>query len=106
MKLTVDASGRRSIEKMNKLKIQNLAVCSWSLQPKSPEELLQHLETIGIRRVQIALDPLRGSPGVWGGFQTLCREKNIELVSGMFVTAGEDYTTPETIKKTGGVVPD
>lgn len=91
---------------MSKLESKKLAVCSWSLQPKSPEELLQHLETIGIRRVQIALDPLRESPEVWGKFQTLCREKNIELVSGMFVTAGEDYTTPETIKKTGGVVPD
>ena len=30
----------------------------------------------------------------------------IEIVSGMFGTIGEDYTTLETIKDTGGVLPD
>ena len=33
-----------------------LAVCSWSLQPASPQELIGHLKTIGIPRVQLALD--------------------------------------------------
>jgi L-ribulose-5-phosphate 3-epimerase len=61
---------------------------------------------IGIKRLQIALDPLRESPQVWGKFVELCQKEGVELASGMFVTAGEDYTTPETIKKTGGVVPD
>jgi L-ribulose-5-phosphate 3-epimerase len=91
---------------MKKLNKSNLAVCSWSLQPATPAELLGHLKTIGIARVQIALDPLRESPKVWGGILELCRENGIELVSGMFATVGEDYSTPETIRKTGGVVPD
>jgi len=86
--------------------LDRLAVCSWSLQPESPEVLLGHLETIGIPRVQIALDPLRENPDVWKSYGDLCRQKGITQVSGMMVTAGEDYTTMESIKETGGVVPD
>lgn len=83
-----------------------LAVCSWSLQPATPAELLDRLAEIGINRVQLALDPLRESPAVWGGIGELCRERGITIVSGMFGTLGEDYTTLETIRLTGGVVPD
>lgn len=83
-----------------------LAVCSWSLQPATPAELLDRLAEIGISRVQLALDPLRESPAVWGGIGELCRERGITIVSGMFGTLGEDYTTLETIRLTGGVVPD
>jgi len=40
-----------------------LAVCSWSLQPESPEALLDKVAEIGIPRLQIALDPFRENPG-------------------------------------------
>jgi L-ribulose-5-phosphate 3-epimerase len=83
-----------------------LAVCSWSLQPESPEALLAHLKTIGIPKVQIALDPIRENPAVWGKYGELCSQSGISQVSGMMVTVGEDYSTMETIKETGGVVPD
>lgn len=83
-----------------------LAVCSWSLQPTCPAELLDRLAEIGISRVQLALDPLREAPALWGGIGELCREREITIVSGMFGTLGEDYTTLETIRLTGGVVPD
>ena len=85
---------------------ERLAVCSWSLQPENPAQLLAHLEAIGIRRVQLALDPLRAAPGVWADLPRWCREHGITLVSGMFGTVGEDYTTPATIRRTGGVTPD
>lgn len=83
-----------------------LAVCSWSLQPESPEALLGHLKNIGIPSVQIALDPLREQPDLWGKYADLCRDAGISQASGMMVTVGEDYTTMESIKETGGVVPD
>lgn len=83
-----------------------LAVCSWSLQPAHPQELIARLESIGLPRVQLALDPLRESPDLWGNFPTLCAEHGIRIVSGMFGTIGEDYTTLESIRLTGGVVPD
>ncbi|MGO8931831.1 MAG: arylsulfatase [Limisphaerales bacterium] len=37
---------------------ERLAVCSWSLQPASPADLVAKLESTAIRRVQLALDPL------------------------------------------------
>ena len=81
-------------------------MCSWSLQPESPETLLEHLQTIGIPSVQIALDPLREQPEVWGKYAEMCQKSGISQASGMMVTVGEDYTTMESIKETGGVVPD
>lgn len=86
--------------------VERLAVCSWSLQPADPRSLVQQLQAIGIPRVQIALDPIRENPVVWGKIPDLFRQNNISMVSGMFGTVGEDYTTMETIRLTGGVVPD
>jgi sugar phosphate isomerase/epimerase len=83
-----------------------LAVCSWSLQPANPQELIARLESIGLPRVQLALDPLRELPEIWGNFPSLCAEHGVSVVSGMFGTIGEDYTTLESIRLTGGVVPD
>ncbi|MBM3877515.1 MAG: sugar phosphate isomerase/epimerase [Verrucomicrobia bacterium] len=83
-----------------------LAVCSWSLHPATPQQLLQDLESIGIPRIQLALDPLRSNPDVWRSAPMLLAQRDIEVVAGMFGTVGEDYSTPETIKRTGGVVPD
>ena len=83
-----------------------LAVCSWSLQPESPEALLDKVQEIGIPRLQIALDPFRENPAVWNKFHDMAKQRGVTCVSGMFGTIGEDYTTMESIKKTGGVVPD
>ena len=83
-----------------------LAVCSWSLRPVDPHELLAQAQAIGIRRMQLALDPLRISPSVWGALPELCAAAGVEVVSGMFATVGEDYSTLESIQGTGGVVPD
>jgi sugar phosphate isomerase/epimerase len=85
---------------------QRLAVCSWSLQPPDPETLIRHMKEIGLSRMQIALDPLRDSPGVWAALPDLCRDHKFTLVSGMIGTVGEDYSTLESIRRTGGLVPD
>lgn len=83
-----------------------LAVCSWSLQPATPQALIAAVRATGLDRVQLDLDPLRESPDVWGSTPALLKDAGIEVVSGMFRTVGEDYTTMETIRVTGGVVPD
>ena len=83
-----------------------LAVCSWSLQPASPRQLIEHLRAIGLSRVQLALDPLRENPTVWGDTAALIQQAGITIVSGMFGTVGEDYTSLESIHRTGGLVPD
>ena len=82
-----------------------LAVCSWSLRPESPAELASHLNTIGIRRTQLAIDPIRLG-GEWvDGFSKL-KDLGITVVSGMFGAVGEDYSTLDSIRQTGGIVPD
>jgi L-ribulose-5-phosphate 3-epimerase len=85
---------------------KRLAVCSWSLQPASPEELIEKLKQIGVPRVQLALDPLREKPQVWGKVSEQLRAAGFSIVSGMIGFVGEDYTTMETIHATGGVAPD
>jgi len=86
--------------------IDRVAVCSWSLQPASPQDLIQKLLATGIRRVQLALDPLRESPEVWGRTLAQFRKHDITIVSGMFGCRGEDYSTLESIHLTGGIAPD
>ncbi len=85
---------------------QRLAVCSWSLRPTDAGDLLAKLAATGLRRVQIALDPLRQQPAAWQEFTDACARQAVVCVSGMFGTVGEDYTTLESIRRTGGVVPD
>ena len=86
--------------------VNRLAVCSWSLHPATPLELVEKLQAAGVRRVQLALDPLRDSPGVWSQTETLFHQNDITIVSGMFGCVGEDYSTLETIRLTGGISPD
>lgn len=83
-----------------------LAVCSWSLQPNTPDELIAKLKEIGIPRVQLALDPIREKPHVWDSVAEKLRANGFSIVSGMIGFVGEDYTTMETIHATGGVAPD
>ncbi|RPJ81340.1 MAG: sugar phosphate isomerase/epimerase [Acidobacteria bacterium] len=84
-----------------------LAVCSWSLQPKSAADLLEKMAATGLTRVQIALDPIRANEGgAWTSFATLASRGGVKCVSGMLGTVGEDYSTLESIRRTGGVVPD
>ncbi|MBL9135821.1 MAG: TIM barrel protein [Verrucomicrobiales bacterium] len=90
---------------MNSLSTR-VAVCSWSLQPRTPAELVQRLGETGVARVQLALDPLRDEPAVWGDTPQRLADAGLGIVSGMFGTLGEDYTSLETIKRTGGIVPD
>jgi sugar phosphate isomerase/epimerase len=83
-----------------------LAVCSWSLQPTNPRELIARLQSTGVDRVQLALDPLRENPAEWGQAPALFAEAGIRIISGMFGCIGEDYSTLESIRATGGIAPD
>jgi sugar phosphate isomerase/epimerase len=81
-------------------------VCSWSLQPADVRDLVAKLRGTGIGRVQLALDPLRESPANWKDAAEIFRAANVTLVSGMFGCVGEDYSTLESIRATGGLAPD
>ena len=83
-----------------------LAVCSWSLLPTDPQDLAAKLLATGIHRVQLALDPLRESPAIWGNAGEVLEQAGITVVSGMFGCVGEDYSTLDSIRLTGGIAPD
>ncbi len=82
-----------------------LAVCSWSLKPKSPRELANRLKSLDVPRVQLALVPCFTDPA-WRDAVDALRGDGIAIVSGMLAFAGEDYSTIESITATGGVRPD
>ena len=85
---------------------ERLAVCSWSLQPSDPRDLVEKLRATGIPRTQLALDPLREAPEIWGDTGTILRDNGLAIVSGMVACLGEDYSTLESIRLTGGIAPD
>lgn len=84
----------------------SLAFCSWSTQPKCPGCLIENARTIGISRVQLHLNPIFEQPEDWADVGSRLADAGVTIVSGMFTPKGEDYTTPATIRETGGVVPD
>jgi len=87
------------------LRAENLAVCSWSLGPSDPANLIDQLSQAGIKKVQLALDPVaRAEP--WAAAGERLAEAGIEIALGMFGCVGEDYSTLESIRATGGIVPD
>ncbi len=85
---------------------ERLAVCSWSLEPGSPAELIAQLKAVGVPRTQLALVPLIESPSLWGDAPAALADAGIAVVSGMFGTYGEDYATLDSIRLSGGVVSD
>ena len=83
-----------------------VAVCSWSLQAQGPAQLIELVRATGATAVQLALVPLIENPTVWGDTFAMLADAQIEVVSGMLETVGEDYSSLESIRLTGGVASD
>jgi sugar phosphate isomerase/epimerase len=81
----------------------SLGVCSWSLQVKNLPELKRFLDQLGIHVVQIACgDPYHASWDEGDEMPEAARASGIIMTGAMLGFPGEDYTTPQTIKETGG----
>jgi L-ribulose-5-phosphate 3-epimerase len=81
-------------------------VCSWSLQAGSTDELVRRVQATGLTTVQLALDPVRTGVMPLDELQPAFERAGITILSGMMDMAGEDYSTLESIRRTGGVAPD
>jgi sugar phosphate isomerase/epimerase len=80
-----------------------IGVCSWSLQVKSVPELKRFLDQLGIDVVQIACgDPHHAAWEEGDRLPEVARQAGFRMSSAMLGFPGEDYTTPQTIQKTGG----
>ena len=83
-----------------------IGVCSWSLQPSDTHDLTQSLEKVGVTRVQLHLNPYADSVAERSGLIRSIDQNQLEVLSGMMTTVGEDYSTLDSIKETGGLRPD
>ena len=80
-----------------------IGVCSWSLQVKSIPELKRLLDRLGIDIVQIACgDPHHADWEEGDRLPQVATAAGFRLTGAMLGFPGEDYTTPQTIQKTGG----
>ena len=80
-----------------------VGVCSWSLQVTSVPELKGFLDRLGIDVVQIACgDPHHASWVEGDDLPAIARAVGFRMSGAMLGFPGEDYTTPQTIERTGG----
>jgi len=80
-----------------------IGVCSWSLQVKSIPELQGFLQRLGTDVVQIACgDPHHASWEEGDDMPRAALAAGFRMTGTMLGFPGEDYTTPQTIQKTGG----
>ena len=86
--------------------MSTLAVCSWSLRPTSAADLVEKVSACSVDAVQLALDPICDRQWDEAGTAELLRGAGIRVISGMMGTVGEDYSTLESIARTGGIRPD
>lgn len=83
-----------------------LGVCSWSLGAEDAIGLAQQVREAGVGGVQLALDPIRIGTLAQAEVAVELARIGAVILSGMMAMAGEDYSTLESIRRTGGVGPD
>ncbi|MCP4455366.1 MAG: sugar phosphate isomerase/epimerase [Planctomycetes bacterium] len=82
----------------------NIGVCSWSLQA-GLDEVVAAMKTIDVDHVHLAVGPaLDAKEGP--AYLTAVKQQSWTISCTMIGFEQEDYSTLDTIKVTGGVVPD
>ena len=91
-----------------------VGVCSWSYQ-KPLKEVAAEMDKAGVRGIHLALGPFIAPDGrhgaaegaeAWAFVKDQVKSGKWVVMCTMIGTIGEDYSTLETIRKTGGIVPD
>lgn len=85
----------------------DIGVCSWSLQDKNFADLAGHLKELGVSHVQLALASLIDleERELEKGLVPL-EDAGINFTAGMIAFEAENYSTIESIRKTGGFALD
>ena len=93
---------------------ERVGVCSWSW--KLPMvQVAEKMDKAGVKGIHLALGPFIAPDGRHGGAESAdawafvkgkVAKGEWKVMSTMIGTVGEDYTTLETIRRTGGIVPD
>lgn len=86
---------------------KSLGVCSWSLQVTSIPELNRLLAELGVNATQIACgDPHHAAWDEGEAMPEAALSADFHMTGAMLGFPGEDYTTPQTIKESGGFGPE
>lgn len=83
-----------------------IGLCSWSVKPSTPQDLARACQDAGVNSLQIALEALRTEAWSVEETRTCLRRAGVHILSGMIAFKGEDYSTLESIRETGGVRSD
>ena len=93
---------------------ERVGVCSWSWQLPM-KEVAAKMDAAGVKGVHLALGPFIApdrrhgaaeGAEAWAFVKGKVARGEWNVMSTMIGTVGEDYSTLETIRKTGGIVPD
>lgn len=80
-----------------------LGVCSWSLQVSNIPDLVRLSAEVGAEVVQVGIgDPTHGDWDEGEDFVEVLQASGLELSGTMIGFPGEDYTSPATIRESGG----
>ena len=110
----VAAAGCCSIEKCTAVAPENIGVCSWSWRLPM-KDVAAAMAKSDVKGIQLALGPFIApderhggaeSKETWEFVKAKVASGEWKLMGTMIATVGEDYTTLESIRKTGGIVPD
>jgi len=85
--------------------MSSIGACSWSLRAEDPDELAARLSDVGVDHVQLGLDPLVQGSWTLAAIKDALASRGIAIRSGMMGMEGEDYSTLDTIRETGGLRP-
>ena len=93
---------------------ERVGVCSWSYR-KPLREVAVEMERAGVKGVHLALGPFIAPDGrhgaaedeaTWAFVKEQVASGRWHVMSTMIGMKGEDYSTLESIRRTGGIVPD
>ena len=93
---------------------ERVGVCSWSWRLPMKDVAVQ-MDKAGVKGIHLALGPFIAPDGRHGGAESAdawafvkgkVARGEWKVMSTMIGTVGEDYSTLETIRRTGGIVPD
>ena len=93
---------------------ERIGVCSWSWR-EPMKDVAKEMDSVGVKGIHLALGPFIAPDerhGAAEGAETLAFVKDKiakgewKLMCTMIGTVGEDYSTLDSIRETGGIVPD
>jgi sugar phosphate isomerase/epimerase len=108
------ATGCSYVQKSSTLESERVGVCSWSWRLPM-KDVAASMDKAGVKGVHLALGPFIApderhgaaeSKEAWDFVKAKVASGQWKVMGTMVATVGEDYSTLETIKKTGGIVPD